>query len=142
MMKLTELRNTGKQLLEFKKGVKIFGSSYIQRLGAPGHYTYIYPSKKFERFGRRFNRIYSRFIKRSRKLIKRVGTRYEATSMNLKPRTWNHTILSAKTRHKGVMDFKLDMHNHTILAYRSRTGIHGNATELAKMKRKGILRYR
>jgi len=141
-MKLTDFRKTGQELLEFKKGVKIFGSSYIQRIGAPGHYTYVYPSKKFERFGRRFNRVYSRFIKRNKKLIKSIGTRYEATSMNLKPKTWNKTVLAVKTKHKGVMDFQLNMKKHTILLYRARTGTHGNATNLAKMKRKGILRYR
>lgn len=141
-MLLTELRKTGRQLLEFKKGVKIFGSAYIQRLGSPGHYTYIYPSKKFEKFGRRFKRIYSRFTKRNKKLFKKMGTRYEATSMNIKPKSWNISIMAMKTKRKGVMDFRINLKTHTITAYRARTDVSGKATKLAIAKRKGILRYK
>jgi len=141
-MKLTEFREIGQELLEFRKGAKIFGSSYVQRLGTPGHYTYIYPAKHFIKFGRKFNRIYSRYIRRNSKLFKSLGNRYEASSMNLKPKTWTHHILTMKTRHKGIMDFKLNLRTHTVSSYRSRLHSTGGASRLAMMKRKGILRYR
>ena len=141
-MLLTDFRKNGRELLEFKKGVKIFGSSYIQRLGNPGSYTYIYPSKKFEKFGRKFKRIYGRFVKRNKSLFKRLGSRYESTSMNIRPKSWNTSIMAMKTKRKGVMDFNINLRKHTISSYRARTGANGNATKLATAKRKGILRYR
>ena len=62
--------------------------------------------------------------------------------MNIKPKTWEISIMAMKTKHKGVMDFSINLKKHTLISYRARNGIHGNATKLATAKRKGILRYR
>ncbi len=143
-MKINEVivNQEEQELLEYKRGAKITGSAYIQRLGTPGHYTYVYPSKKFTRFGRKFSRIYSRYIRRHKKLFSKMGMRYEASSTYVKPRTWEIQILTMKTKYKGIVDVKLDLGRGKVISYRSRTHINGNATKLAQAKRKGVLRYR
>lgn len=134
---------TKQQLLEYSKGQKIFGSSYLQRLGTPGNYIYIYPSKKTQKLGRRYRQAYTRFIKKHRRFLKKISTRYEATSINIKPRNWYTSMVKMNTRNGGTLQLRLDLSKHRIKSYRSvNMGSGGVSSQLAKSKRAGVLRYR
>lgn len=134
---------TKQQLLEYSKGQKIFGSSYLQRIGSPGNYIYIYPQSKTQKVGRRYRQAYTRFVKKSKRFLTKMSVRYEATSMNIKPKNWYTSIVNLNTRNGGSLQFKFDLKSHGIKSYRSvNMGTGGVSSQLAKSKRKGVLRYR
>ena len=131
------------EFLEYAKGKKIFGSSYLQRLGSPGNYIYIYPSAKMKNITRKYKTAYTRLVKKSKRFLKRIGTRYEATSINLRPKTWHKSIITIKTKNGGTLNLKYNLKKHGVKSYRSvDMGTGGMSSQLAKSKRKGVLRYR
>jgi hypothetical protein len=131
------------QILEYKIGQKVFGASYVQRLGTPGNYIYIYPPKKFSNFGRRTKQAYARFVKKSKRFLKKVALRYEATSINMKPKSWAAAVIDIHKKNGDVIQMHVNLKNHNVYSYRSRRGhVGGAAQNLSKSKRKGILRYR
>jgi len=135
--------NQKELLLEYSKGVKLFGSSYLQRIGTPGNYIYIYPSTKSRTLGRRYRRSYTRFVKKSRRFLNKLSTRYNATAMNIKPRNWHTAFVKVSSGSGGTLNLHIDLKKHGIKSYRSvNMGSGGTSSQLATSKRKGVLRYR
>ena len=134
---------TKKELLEYSKGMKVLGSTYLQRIGSPGNYIYIYPTKRSQKMGRRYRQAYTRFIKKHKRFLKKISTRYEATSMNIKPKNWYTSLVKLNTKNGGTVQMRLDLRNHRIKSYRAvNMGTGGMSSQLAKSKRQGVLRYR
>ena len=135
--------NKKELLLEYSKGQKLFGSGYLSRIGSPGNYIYIYPSKKTQKIGRKYRVAYTRFVKKSRRTLNRLSTRYEATSMNVKPKSWHSALVNITARNGGTLSMKMNLKSHSVKSYRSvNMGTGGVSSQLAKSKRKGVLRYR
>lgn len=130
------------EFLEYSKGIKLSGSKYLQRIGTPGNYIYIYPGKKALSMNRRMKAIYARFITKSRRFLTRISTRYEATSMNIKPKSWSRSIVSLTTRRGGTLQMDIDLQKHGIHSYRAANMGGGASAKLSMSKRKGTLRYR
>lgn len=130
------------EFLEYSKGVKLSGSKYLQRIGTPGNYIYVYPGKKALTMNRRMRAIYTRFITKSRRFLTRISTRYEATSMNIKPKSWRRSIVTLTTKNGGTLQMNIDLQKHGIHSYRSVNMGGGASAKLSMSKRKGVLRYR
>ncbi len=130
------------EFLEYSKGMKLSGSKYLQRIGTPGNYIYIYPGKKALTMNRRMKAIYTRFVRKSSRLLNRISTRYEATSMNIKPKSWSRSIISVTTKRGGTLQMNIDLQKHGIHSYRAVNMGGGASAKLSMSKRKGVLRYR
>lgn len=130
------------EFLEYSKGIKLSGSKYLQRIGTPGNYIYVYPGKKALTMNRRMKAIYTRFITKSRRFLTRVSTRYEATSMNIKPKSWRRSIVTLTAKNGGTLQMNIDLQKHGIHSYRAVNMGGGASAKLSMSKRKGVLRYR
>lgn len=130
------------EFLEYSKGMKLSGSKYLQRIGTPGNYIYIYPGKKALTMNRRMKAIYTRFVRKSSRFLNRISTRYEATSMNIKPKSWGRSIISVTTKNGGTLQMNIDLQKHGIHSYRAVNMGGGSSAKLSMSKRKGVLRYR
>lgn len=133
-----------KSLLEYKKGQMGVGMKYVQRLGTPGNYIYVYPGmKKFSNMSRKTQMFFNRHMRRARGFLSRFSLNYDAQNMNIKPKTWNSAVLNIKTSGGELYQFHVNLKSHGIYSYRSRRGMSGGTSaSLARSKKKGILRYR
>ncbi|PKP53829.1 MAG: hypothetical protein CVT92_02535 [Bacteroidetes bacterium HGW-Bacteroidetes-1] len=130
------------EFLEYSKGIKLSGSKYLQRIGTPGNYIYVYPGKKALTMNRRLKAVYSRFVRKSRRFLTSLSTRYDATSMNIKPKSWRRSMITLTTRSGGTLQMNIDLSKHGIHSYRAMNMGGGASAKLATSKRKGVLRYR
>lgn len=129
-------------ILEFKMGAVGTSVKYIQRLGSPGHYIYIYPTNSMAKLSRKARFTYSRMVSRASRFLKRVQRAYSAESMSMKPKNWHTSIVTMTGKQIGMTQFTFDLKTHGIYSYRSKRGHVGASVKLAKAKKKGILRYR
>lgn len=129
-------------LYEYKVGSMGIGTKYVQRFGTPGHYVYIYPSKRLQKFSRRIRWAYARFVHRSQRFLNRFKIAYEGQGMHVKPQSWHTAIIDVTKKDGSILQFKVDLKSHGIYSYRSKRGIGGAAVSLGKAKKRGILRYR
>ena len=126
------------EFLEYSKGIKLSGSKYLQRIGTPGNYIYVYPGKKALTMNRRMRAIYTRFITKSRRFLTRISTRYEATSMNIKPKSWRRSIVTLTRSYGGTLQMNIDLQNTAFTLSCNMGGAAANCY----VKRKGVLRHR
>jgi hypothetical protein len=133
-----------KEILEYIKGRKVLGSKYLQRLGSPGNYIYVYPGRKIVALGRNYKRAYSRFIQKNRTFLNKIQTRYDATHVDIMPgRKWTSALMKMTTKGGDTISFHLNLKTHGIKSYRSvDKGSGGVSAQLAKSKKNGVLRYR
>jgi hypothetical protein len=129
-------------LLEYGKGTSGVGVKYLTRMGVPGSYTYVYSPRRMARMTRKAKFFYTRFLKRSTKFLNQFRVRYDASAVNVKPKTWATAIVNVKTKQGGMFDFHVNLRSHQIYSYRSRRGTVGAAGVMARAHKSGILRYR
>lgn len=129
-------------ILEYVLGGARIGARYLQRMGSPGHYIYIYPSKGFEKMTRRARFAYGRMVNKAKKFLTKMQIHYGATSMNVKPKTWHLAVVKMTGKETGSTEFLFNLKSHQIYSYRSHRGVTGASAALSKSKKAGILRYR
>jgi hypothetical protein len=129
-------------ILEFKLGGMLAGAKYIQRIGSPGHYIYIYPNKTMEKMGRKMRFFYARFTSRHKKWLGSFSANYGATSMNIRPKNWHTAIVDMHSKERGLLQMNVNLAKHSIYSYRSQRKGAGTSASLSMSKRKGLLRYR
>lgn len=130
-----------RELLEIKKGFRKLNAKYVSRFGSPGHYIYVYMPKGLERMSRRAKFAYGRIVKRSKKFLDSIKTRYDASSLTVKPKTW-HTAIVKLTTKDNVLAFHVNLKSHSIYSYRSKRGQNAAFVKMTKAKKAGLLRYR
>lgn len=140
-MNIFETDISQEELLEIKKGFRKLNSKYVSRFGQPGHYVYVYMPKGLERMSRKAKFAYGRIVKRSKKFLNGIKSRYDATSLTVKPKTWHTAIVKVATR-DNILAFHVNLKSHQIYSYRSKRGQNAAFVKMTKAKKAGLLRYR
>ena len=143
LLKLIETESDDSKIVkEYGFGGKRMGAKYMQRLGSPGHYKYVYAPSSINRFSRKAKFYYSRFLKRSAKFLKSIALSYDAKALNVKPKTWRTAIVNIQQNSGLNLMLHVDLKSHQIYSYKSHRGQMGASTKLSRAKKKGILRFR
>lgn len=127
---------------EYKSGAMGTATKYIQRIGTPGHYKYIYATRGFDKMSRKAKFFYNRLIRRSKKFLGKISNLYGAQSMSIKPVTWRTAIVNVQKKSGVNVMLHVDLKSHQIYSYKSKRGQGGASFELARSKKSGILRFR
>jgi len=136
------VRMVGNNVFEFKLGGTKVGATYINRSGSPGNYIYHYLPKSFSKFGRKTSFAYGRLIKNSMRFINMYKTRYGAMRVEMKPKTWYTSVVDFKMEDGGWITHLIDLKNKKTMAYKIRREPSGGSTQINKLKKAGVLRYR
>jgi hypothetical protein len=129
-------------IYEFNLGGSKRGAKYLQRLGSPGNYVYIYSNKRLNKLSRKVRFHYGRMIAKSAKWLGGLKNNYGATALNVKPKSWNTGIVNLVNKERGGMSMFVNFKTHQIYSYRSQRRGTGTSSMLAKKRKAGILRYR
>jgi len=146
LTKLLEEERSKEVIKEWSSGAAKVGAKYLKRIGTPGNYTYIYSNRKVEKLGRKARAAYGRLIDKNIKLFNRLKMRFDPRSFQVSPsKQWYHAAVKMNLKNGDLITMRINMKNTSIIGYRrSRRGqgLPGYPIQIAKAKKKGILRYK
>lgn len=137
---------TEAEIKEFVTGASKIGAKYLKRLGSPGNYTYVYTNKKIAKFGRKARGAYGRLVSKNVKLFDKLKMRFDPRSFQVSPtKQWYYAAVKMNLKNGDLVTMRINLRNTKIVGYRrSRRGqgLPGYPVQIAKARKKGILRYK
>lgn len=139
---LSEKLNKLGDLLEYMTGTSGTGVKYINRMGSPGNYTYMYPNDKVNKLSRSKYKVLKRWLGKHQAFINKINIAYRGNKTSLKTLAWGYQMATISTRQGTSFKLGINLKKHKIYGYKSKIKGPSASAYLNSQRKKGILRYR